>query len=201
MRTDHLTLTRLTRLLAAAALALLVVAGACGDDDDSGTPTASVSASETAEPSGDSSPTSTPALDEGTPSPTPQPVDTDATIDLTEFAIQPQRTSAMPGTVTFHVRNTGELTHELLVIRTDLPHAQLPRRDDLLGADESQLDIVGRIDPIEPGDDADLTLDLERGSFVLICNLASDSTSHYLSGMYDRFEVSDTAAPPDAPTQ
>jgi uncharacterized cupredoxin-like copper-binding protein len=181
-------------------LTLLVLAGACGDDD-SATPSPSISPTESAEPTENSSPSPTSIEGDGTPSPTLEPVDTDAAIDLTEFAIEPQRTSARPGTVTFHVRNTGELTHEFLVIRTDLPHAELPRLEDGLGADESQLNVVGRIDPIESGENADLTLDLQSGNYVLICNLASDSTSHYLSGMYDRFVVSDTAAPPDAPTQ
>jgi uncharacterized cupredoxin-like copper-binding protein len=120
---------------------------------------------------------------------------------LTEFAINPERTSARPGSVTFHVRNAGELTHEFLVIRTDLPHAQLPRLASGLGVDESQLDVVGRIDTIAPGDEAETTLELDGGNYVLICNLSSDSVSHYLSGMYDRFTVSDTAAPPDAPIE
>lgn len=186
----------------AAMVALTLLFAACGDDDDGGQ-------TATAEPSADGSPSLAPSESpsptdgqtDGSPSPSPEPSDTDATIVLKEFAIDPERTSAKPGTITFQVHNEGELTHEFLVIRTDLPHAQLPRLDDGLGADESQLDIVGRIDEVAPGDDDEATLTLDSGNYVLICNLHTDSVSHYLSGMYDRFTVSDDAAPPDAPTE
>ena len=182
-------------LVAAGVLTAILLAAACGDDDDS-TQTPAGSASEEPSPTPDES-----AQANGSLTPTPAPADTDAAIELIEFSVGPLRTSALPGTVTFHVRNVGEITHQFLVIRTDLPHAQLPRLEDGSGADESQLDIVGRIDEIEPGDEEQTTIDVESGNYVLICNLASDGVSHYLSGMYDRFTVSDTAAPPDDATE
>lgn len=177
----------LCRLVSVNAVLLVILVAACGDGDNT-SPTDSLSPSAT----GTSS---------ETPSATSEPVDTDADVDLVEFAIQPQRTSARPGDVTFHVSNMGELTHEFVVIRTDLPHAQLPRLENNQGADESQLDVVGRTDPFEPGDQAEIALTLGTGNYVLICNLVTDSTSHYLSGMYDRFTISDSAPLPDSTRQ
>lgn len=197
------------RILAVLAAATLVVA--CGDNGDnadggpSPSPTGAPSgtASTTATPGSATGGTATPTTTngDGEPSPTSEPYDTDATIELREFAIDPMRTAARPGSVTFHVRNTGELTHEFLVIRTDLHHAELPRLEDNQGADESRLNVIGRIENIQPGTEAETTLNMEVGKYVIICNLVTDSTSHYLSGMYDRFVISNEAPVPDAPTE
>ena len=177
---------------------LLLLAIACGDDDDTAAPTS------TPEPTTEGSPTptgETPTPTEpngdGSPTPTLAPSQTEAGIGLREFAVQPRRTSARPGTVTFNVQNNGEISHEFVVVRTDLPHAQLPRLDNNEGVDESQVEIVGRIDRLDRGETASLTLDLESANYVLICNFYTDSTSHYLRGMYDRFVISEDAPPPD----
>lgn len=191
------------------ALAAVTVVVACGDGGDNGddgpsSPTVTVSdgGTTTATPGATTGKTASPTATDGdgNPSPTPEPSDTDVTIELREYAIDPQRTAARPGSVTYHVRNRGELTHEFLVVRTDLPHAELPRLEGN-GADESRLDIVGHIDSIEPGSEAEITLDMQEGKYVIICNLVTDSTSHYLSGMYDRFVISRDAPPPDAPVE
>lgn len=185
----------------AACLSLsLVFVVACGDDDDtSPTPTSTPSPDAAASPT--ETPSATRTADSGTDSDSPTPVSsqTVATIGLREYAIDPEVTSARPGAVTFRVANRGEMTHEFLVVRTDLAHAELPRLPDNSAADESQLDIVGRLDGIGPGTEAEITLTLSAGNFVLICNLNTDGTSHYLSGMYDRFVVSENA--PQAPTE
>jgi hypothetical protein len=185
-------------LAASLSLSLLAVV-ACGGDDDDASPTLS----STPSPDAAASPTevapATPTADPGnhSDSPTTVPSQTVATIGLREYAIDPEVTSARPGAVTFKVANRGEITHEFLVVRTDLAHAELPRLPDNSAADESQLDIVGRLDGIGPGTEAEITLTLSAGNFVLICNLTADGTSHYLSGMYDRFVVSENA--PQAP--
>jgi uncharacterized cupredoxin-like copper-binding protein len=183
----------------------LILVAACGDDDGASTtatpePSADGSATPTEGPDGDGSGSPTAGPDGGSATPTPEPVDTDVDIDLHEFSIDPSRTSARPGTVTFQVQNTGEIAHELLVIDTELGHAELPRLEDNSGADESQLDIVGRLAPVDPGDDAELAVTLAAGNYVLICNLNTDSNSHYLSGMYDPFVVSNDAPQP-VPTE
>jgi uncharacterized cupredoxin-like copper-binding protein len=120
-------------------------------------------------------------------------------MELDEFVIRPNATRARPGTVVFQVTNAGELTHEFLVIKTDLPRAALPRADSR-GVDEEQVDVVARLDPIAPGESAELEVQVDEGLYALICNLFADGVSHYLSGMYTGFEVTPTAPPPATPT-
>ncbi len=98
------------------------------------------------------------------------------------------------------LRNSGEITHQFLVIRSDLPTAELPRKPGNMGVDETQLDVVGRIAAIPAGDAAEVSVPVETGKYVLICNLFAGGTSHYLSGMYNAFEVTQAAPDPLATT-
>ena len=111
-------------------------------------------------------------------------------------------TRARPGTVTFKVRNEGTVTHQFLVIRSDIEKVELPRNGDK-GVDLSDLDVVGEIDAIAPGGNGEVTVDVEEGQYILLCNLFAGE-SHYLNGMYNEFEVTPTApldALTPAPTQ
>ena len=178
---------KVPRAIIALAIALTGAAVACGDDDGN-TPTQKATPTPSA--------TATMGPDDATPTPTAAPATTEAGMELTEFVIAPDRTRARPGTVIFKPRNTGELTHQFLVIRSDLPIAELPRKPGDTGVDETQLDVVGRIDAINPGESDEITVPVELGNYVLICNLFAAGTSHYLSGMYTSFEVTLTAPDP-----
>jgi len=170
--------------------AIVTAAIACGGDDaDDSAPTPT--ATET-----DTSATPTPGPDDDTPTPTDVPAVTSGEFELDDFVVRPALTRARPGVVSFNVTNAGELTHEFVVVASDLPIAQLPRAEDGLGVDESQVDIVGRIDSIAPGASSELSLDLDRGSYVLICNIVDGDKSHYISGMYNLFTVSSNAPAP-----
>lgn len=174
--------------MAASVTLTLGVALACGDDDDNGaTPTAAATPTPEA--------TATLRPDDATPTPTPPPATTEAGIELDEFVIRPEKTRARPGTVVFQVRNAGEVAHQFLVVRSDLPIAQLPRKPGDAGVDETQIDVVGRIDGIPPDGEDEVSVEVASGQYVLICNLFSQGNSHYLQGMYTRFEV--TPAAPD----
>jgi uncharacterized cupredoxin-like copper-binding protein len=172
------------------AMSLFIVA--CGGDDDGDGPTTepSTEATETPEVTGD---------DGISPSPTQQPADTSAGMALDEFVIRPDRTRARRGTVTFVVRNEGQLEHEFVVLRTDIEKDELPRKANDEGVDESELDVVGRIPAFPPGETRDLTIDVEEGQYIVLCNLYANGESHYLEGMYNEFEVTPTAAV-DTPT-
>lgn len=111
-------------------------------------------------------------------------------MELDEFVIRPNQTRARPGTINFQLNNAGEVAHEFVVIKSDLPVAELPRLTGDTGVDENDLDVEGRLeDPLDAGADGELSLDLEVGQYVLICNLAPNGESHYLNGMYTGFEV------------
>jgi hypothetical protein len=189
--------TKILRLALVAATAVLLAGVlACGDDDgDEATPTPEPSATEEA--------TGTPGPDGETATPTVAPAESTAGMSLVEWAIRPDKTRARPGTVTFLVRNEGTVTHQFLVIRSDIEKDELPRNGDK-GVDLSDLDVVGSIDAIAPGENDEVTVDVEEGPYILLCNLFSGGESHYLTGMYNEFEVTPTApldALTPAPTQ
>ena len=177
---------RLVKILAGMLLTLATVAAvACGGDD--GNSTASPTASPTPAPTG---PTAV-------PTPTPPPATTPVGIELSEFIVKPTTLRARPGTAVFTVKNTGTVTHQFLVIRSDLPTAELPRAADNHGVDESQVDIAGKIEAIAAGDSAELSVPVGAGKYVLVCNLFAGGKSHYLTGMYTQFEVTQTAPDPN----
>lgn len=103
-------------------------------------------------------------------------------VDLTlkDFDITASTTRTDPGKVVFHVTNDAPVTHEFVVVRTDLPDDQLPIGSDGLSADEERLDVVDEIPDLPAGAVQDLTLDLAAGRYVFFCNLEG----HYLGGMH-----------------
>ncbi len=175
---------RIAALGAAVVVALAVAAAACGGDDDgdNATPTEEATATPEATEDGGAS-----------PSPTVDPAESPADMVLKEWVVQANRGRARPGTVTFTVRNEGELTHQFVVIRTDVEKDELPRLPNDAGADESQLDVVGKIDAIDPGATDELVVDVQEGAYVVICNLSPGGESHYLNGMYTELEITPTA--------
>lgn len=114
--------------------------------------------------------------------------------ELREFAIDLDKSSAPAGKVTFRIENTGEEVHEFVVLKTDLAPGQLPL-DDKGNADEEANGVVamGEVEDIEPGMSDELTLDLERGNYVIICNITTledgMAQHHYPLGMYTGFTV------------
>ena len=108
---------------------------------------------------------------------------------LTTYKITLSKDTARAGTIVFHVHNDAtDLKHEFVIFKTDLPADQLPLTSegvvDEEGAGVTHIDEV----EVEPGEAADLSVDLESGKYVLICNI--DSTEmHYQHGMYVPFTV------------
>ena len=81
------------------------------------------------------------------------------------------------GMITFQVRNEGAVAHEFAVIRTDIAVDGLPI--DGAVADETGLDVLGRIPEFGSGSAQAITLDLTPGAYLLICNVPA----HYALGM------------------
>jgi len=91
------------------------------------------------------------------------------------------------GQVTFHVTNEDTSdTHEFVIFKTDLEPGNLPL-DDTGNVDESapSLTHIDEIPDMAPGDVKDLTVTLDPGKYVAICNLPG----HYQAGMYAGFTV------------
>jgi uncharacterized cupredoxin-like copper-binding protein len=117
------------------------------------------------------------------------------TVDVTlqEFAVGVDPASVSAGEVTFSVTNDGpDDVHEFVVIQTDLGPTELPTDEN--GAVEETgegMEVIDEIEDMEVGASEDLTVDLEAGSYVLICNIwdEDEQESHYQEGMRVAFTV------------
>jgi uncharacterized cupredoxin-like copper-binding protein len=108
-------------------------------------------------------------------------------VTLADFSVTPDENSAPAGEVTFDVTNDAEQTHEFVVIKTDLAEDQLPTEDNGDVSEEGEgMEVVDEIEDIEGGSDESLTVNLDAGNYVLICNLPG----HYAQGMHAAFTVS-----------
>jgi len=115
------------------------------------------------------------------------------TIDaaLTSYNIALSDNSANSGEITFHVHNdaTDDLTHEFVVFKTDLPPDQLPLTEEgIVDEEGAGVTAIDEVEDVEPGTSKDLTVNLEPGNYVLICNIDSDEM-HYQHGMHVAFTV------------
>ncbi len=114
-------------------------------------------------------------------------------LDLFEYQIVPDLDAVPASAVTFNASNVGDAAHELVIVRTDLAPDALPAGEN--GAvDESGegIAVIGRIGEFAAQSDASTTVDLEAGSYVLICNIVEGAAfSHYEEGMYRAFTISE----------
>jgi hypothetical protein len=160
-------------LIAAAALVGGLAIG-CGDDDgDEETPEAT-------------SPAGTATAGGGGAA---QTVD----VTLKEFEVLPDPDSVSAGAITFSATNDGpDDAHELVIIQTDLAPGDLPTADDG-SVDEDQVDVIDEIEEFAVGGTEQLTVDLDAGAYVLICNVVETAEgvteAHYELGMRTAFTV------------
>jgi uncharacterized cupredoxin-like copper-binding protein len=80
-------------------------------------------------------------------------------------------------------QNTGTVTHDIKLIRTDLAPDALPRNG--ADVDESKVDIVAKSTDLKRRDRRTLDVKLQAGGYVLICNVSG----HYQLGMHTGFKV------------
>ncbi|OGO52629.1 MAG: hypothetical protein A2148_06950 [Chloroflexi bacterium RBG_16_68_14] len=106
-------------------------------------------------------------------------------VELTEFVVDLALDTVNAGTVTFNVTNNGTIPHNFKVIKTDLAEDALPVIEDEFIVDEEQVDVVASSADLEVGQAEELTVELEAGSYVLICNIAT----HYEAGTRTAFTV------------
>ena len=102
-----------------------------------------------------------------------------------EWAFELSRTSIPAGKVTFELVNKGKITHEMVVVKTNLPAKGLSARaDDRTKMDENAAgQSLGEIENVGPGKTKTGTPDLTSGRYLLICNEAG----HYKAGMVTEF--------------
>ena len=113
----------------------------------------------------------------------------DGGIDVTvsDFKVEPAETSAPAGELTFDITNDAEQTHEFVIFKTDLAPDALPVGDDGDVDEEGEgVEHIDEIEDITGGSTQSLTVSLDAGNYVFICNLPG----HYEQGMHAAFTVS-----------
>jgi uncharacterized cupredoxin-like copper-binding protein len=111
-------------------------------------------------------------------------------VSLHDFKIDTSNSSSSTGDVVFQVENEAPVTHEFVVVRSDLPPDQLPIGPDGLSVDEDELRPVGEVGEVETATTEILAIHLDPGRYVFFCNLEG----HYLGGMHGSLEVSNGAS-------
>jgi len=99
--------------------------------------------------------------------------------------IQLDTQNVKPGSVTFDVHNASDdkLTHELVVLRTDLTDGGLPVRKGRVA--EEKFRKIGEVEDVAPGKSRTAVLQLVPGHYVLLCN----KPGHYSMGMHTSLVV------------
>lgn len=121
------------------------------------------------------------------------PGGTPVNVTLSEYSVVTDIANAPAGEITFHVTNDGPNdAHQFMVIlAADLPPDALPSLDD--GSVDTEngegVDEIDEIEAIAVGETKDLTVSLEIGDYVLICNMVANGESHYQEGMHTAFNV------------
>jgi uncharacterized cupredoxin-like copper-binding protein len=103
------------------------------------------------------------------------------TVTLTEFKVSPSPKSVSAGKVTFTAKNTGDMEHELVIIKTNTKASKLK----VSGNRASDKGEVGEIEDVAGGKSKKHAFNLKKGHYVLICNIPG----HYKGGMRADFTV------------
>lgn len=98
---------------------------------------------------------------------------------LTDNTIRLSRPSIESGPITLTVKNTGMVMHSLVVLKTNLAADKIPfDATDQTKADERGK-VGGTTSQLQPGQSAEVKLDLGAGKYVVLCN----EPAHYQIGM------------------
>ena len=111
---------------------------------------------------------------------------TKLTITMTEFAFTPKDAAAPAGAITITAPNNGKVTHELVLIRTDLATSALPLKGtDVDEAAFPESVLPGEIPDVGPGQTKNVTVTLPAGRYIMLCNVEG----HYKAGMVGTLTV------------
>jgi uncharacterized cupredoxin-like copper-binding protein len=102
-------------------------------------------------------------------------------VKLVDFKVLPSAPVGAAGRVTFRVRNSGNTTHEFVVLRTNSPASSLP----LKGGRADEAGNVGETGDLKVGATKTISLKLAAGHYALVCNLPG----HYNLGQHTDFTV------------
>jgi uncharacterized cupredoxin-like copper-binding protein len=111
-------------------------------------------------------------------------------VTVKDFGIAMDPTTIDAGAVKFQIQNGGPSIHEFVVFRTDLNAKNLPLTEDengipIVDEEGEGLEPVDEVEDIADGATESLSVNLDPGSYVAVCNLPS----HYKQGMRVSFTV------------
>jgi hypothetical protein len=118
-------------------------------------------------------------------------------VTLTEFSIGVDPVTVPAGSVTFEVTNEGPAdVHEFVLFSTELGLTELPTLEDgTVDETGAGVELVDEIEDIAVGDTQALTVDLEAGPYVVICNISEEHMGelevHNRKGELARGEISE----------
>jgi uncharacterized cupredoxin-like copper-binding protein len=126
------------------------------------------------------------SVDAASGGPVPTTPDSKISGDEREYAIHVTSQVAKAGKVTITMTNYGTVTHEMLIVKTDLAPGQIKiGADGKFNEEDPAATVLDEISEYEPGASVTKTFDLAPGKYQLVCNIPN----HYSSGMYIPFEV------------
>ena len=105
-------------------------------------------------------------------------------VALDQWSVTPTTTTVPAGKVNIKVSNDGTIAHELVVLQTDtlatdVSITSFEGEKDRINEDTSGTN-VGETGDLQPGGTKTITLTLQPGHYVLLCNLPA----HYGLGMH-----------------
>ncbi len=107
-------------------------------------------------------------------------------VTVSEWSFRLDHSSVPAGQVTLEAVNQGQATHEMVLLKTDLPTNALKVKANGAEVDESASgEIMGEVEDLRPGQTKSVTVNLAPGRYVLTCNLLG----HYNAGMVTEFTV------------
>lgn len=98
-------------------------------------------------------------------------------VALIDFEISADPTSVPSGVTDFAITNDGSMVHEVEIFAGADPDRSLDVSNSV--ADTTGLDLIDEVEDILPSSTARLAVDLEPGTYLVICNLPG----HYEQGM------------------
>ena len=129
------------------------------------------------------------------PGASPSPAGTAVDITLQEWAVVASPASAASGQVTFNITNDGPAdVHEFVVMKTDLSIHELPTDErGVVDEEGGPMEVIDEIEDIPVGESESLTVNLDAGSYALICNIydEGEAEAHYTLGMRTAFTVNE----------
>lgn len=180
-----------TKILVMAMLGVLIASAACGGGTSSADKTATAEGGKptvvaTVAPTRAAAVSPTAAV-KTTAAAGTQTTGTPIKVEAKDFAFTLDKSSAPAGSITFTATSTGPSEHEFVIFKTDLAPDKLPLVADKSKVDEGGAGVshVDEIEALNVSDTKTLTVSLESGKYVLICNLPA----HYAQGMSVAFTV------------